>query len=338
MPSDATPSRPRDFSAYPPETTYLDLIARNRRNSVLLVLALGVLAVTSIVSAAAAVIIYGGGTLDTRAIGLAVAVAAGVFAVTTLWGYYGGSRTLLGISQAQQIDKPRDPELFNVVEELSIAAGLPMPSVHLIDSPALNAFATGRDVEHAAVAVTRGLRERLTREELQAVMAHEMSHVRHLDIRLTMLVATLAGLIVLASDLTWRSLRVMSYRSGGSRRGNRSGSGGGAVVLVVLIAAILLAILAPLMARLIQFAVSRQREYLADAGAVELTRDPQGLINALRKLSADGTPLEQATQATAHLFIVNPHLQARGAAEWNSPFSTHPPVAKRIARLQALIR
>ncbi|MCC7408457.1 MAG: M48 family metallopeptidase, partial [Phycisphaeraceae bacterium] len=238
----------------------------------------------------------------------------------------------------QQIDKPQDPELFNIVEELSIAAGLPMPHVHLIDSPAMNAFATGRDVQHAAVAVTRSLRERLTREELQAVIAHEMSHVRHLDIRLTMLVATLAGLIVLASDVTWRTLRMMSYRSGGSRRGNRSGGGGGAIVLVVLIVAILLAIVAPLMARLIQFAVSRQREYLADAGAVELTRNPQGLINALRKLSADGTPLEQATQATAHLFIVNPHLQARGAAEWNSPFSTHPPIAKRIARLEALIR
>ncbi|MCC7407094.1 MAG: hypothetical protein IT442_03430, partial [Phycisphaeraceae bacterium] len=142
MPSDATPSRPSDFSAYPPETTYLDLIARNRRNSVLLVLALGALAVTVIVSAAAGAIVYAGGQLDARAVGLSVLVAVAVFILTTLWGYYGGSRTILGISQAQQIDKPQDPELFNIVEELSIAAGLPMPHVHLIDSPAMNAFAT----------------------------------------------------------------------------------------------------------------------------------------------------------------------------------------------------
>ena len=317
---------------YPPNTTFHDLIAQNRRNTVLLVIAMGLLIVALAAGIAAAVMQYGAGVIRPEGVAIAIGVAVVVVLLSTTFSYFGGAATILRISGAREIDKSHDPQLFNVVEELSIAAGLPMPRVYFIESPALNAFATGRDPNHAAVAITRGLRERLTRDELTAVMAHEMAHVRHYDIRLTMMIATMVGLIVLTCDVFLRS----AFYSGGRRRGNNSGGGAGAIVMIVI--ALLLAIVAPILARVIQFAVSRQREFLADAGAVELTRNPQGLIDALRKLSADHTPLETANRATAHLYIDNPFLQARGAEEWNSVFSTHPPMSQRVARLEALLR
>lgn len=322
-----------DLHAYPPNTTFHDLIARNRRNTVFLVIGMGLLIIALAAAIAAAVMQYGAGVIRLQGVLLAVGVGIIVAILSTTWSYFRGGVTILRISGAREITKPDDPQLFNVVEELSIAAGLPMPHVYFIDSPALNAFATGRDPQHAAVAITRGLREKLDRDELTAVMAHEIAHVRHYDIRLTMMLATMVGLIVLACDVFLRSA---FYSSRGSSRRRSSGGAAGAIVMIVL--ALLLAIIAPLLARMIQLAVSRQREYLADAGAVELTRNPRGLIDALRKLSADHTPLETANRATAHLYIDNPFLQARGAEEWNSVFSTHPPMSQRIARLEALLR
>jgi heat shock protein HtpX len=207
-----------------------------------------------------------------------------------------------------------------------------MPHVYLIDDPALNAFATGRDPKHASVAITTGLRHKLSRDELQGVMAHEMSHVRNYDIRLMLLMAVLVGTIVMASDFFWQILR--GAGGGRGRGGSDSKDGGGLMVLVVLVVAILLALVSPLLAQMIQFAVSRQREYLADATAVELTRYPLGLANALRKIGADGAVLKTANRGTAHLFIANPIEKFQKMA--NSPLASHPPIQDRIARLEAL--
>ncbi len=326
--------RQSTISAYPSDLTFHDLIAKNRRNSTLLVIGMGLLVIAVAVALGLLIMYTGRGPSPT---GIALAAVAGlvVFGIAGGWSYFGGSKTLLRISGARQIEKPDDPQLFNIVDELRLAAGMPMPQVYLIDSPALNAFATGRSPEHAAVAITTGLRQKLTRDELAGVMAHEMAHVRHLDIRLTMLVATLVGLIVLAADVMLHSLRFGRFAGGGRRGG---GKGGGAAVIVLLVIVVFLMVIAPLLAKLMQFAVSRQREYLADAGAVELTRYPQGLADALRKLSADTTKLEHANKATAHMYIVNPYLNARGRQNRSSAFATHPPMTERIARLEALMR
>ena len=292
---------------------------------------------------AAALSMFNGGdpaSLAPSMIAGAVAAAL-VGSIGSLWSFYGGSSAILAISGAKEIPREADPQLHNVVEELAIAAGIPKPPIYLIDDTALNAFATGRDPEHAAVAITVGLRQQLTRDELAGVMAHELSHVRQYDIRFAMLMATMVGLIVFACDAFWRMLRFSSFTGGGRRSGSRGGDskGGNPVMIVILILAIVLAIIAPILASLIRFAVSRQREYLADAGAVELTRYPQGLISALEKLGACREPLEVANRATAHLYIVNPLKSAmRGEGhDVSSVFLTHPPLNDRIARLKALM-
>jgi heat shock protein HtpX len=222
-----------------------------------------------------------------------------------------------------------------VVEEMAIAAGVPMPRVYLIDDPAPNAFATGRSPEHAVVAITSGLRHKLQRDELQGVIAHEMSHVRNYDIRLMLLMAVLVGTVVMLADL----FRQMLWYGGGGRRSSRrdskDGGGSGVIALVLILVAVILSIVAPILAQIIQLAVSRQREYLADASAVELTRYPEGLANALRKINADPAELKTANRGTAHLFIANPikKFEDRSASIWAS----HPPIADRIKRLEALM-
>jgi heat shock protein HtpX len=255
------------------------------------------------------------------------------------WSWFGGASAILAVSGAREIQKPDDPQLFNVVEELSIAAGVPMPRVYLIEDSAMNAFATGRDPRHAAVAITRGLRDKLNRDELQGVLAHEMSHVRHYDIRFSMLMATMVGLIVFACDAFWRIIWYSRPGYGGGRRG-RSKEGGGPLVLILIILAVVLAVIAPIIARIIQMAYSRQREYLADAGSVELTRNPLGLAGALQKLGDDTDPLvDTANRGTAHLYIVNPLRKMRRAGQaLDSMFLSHPPIKDRIARLLALTR
>ncbi len=316
--------------------TFRDLISENKRNSVLLVL------IFCLFTAAVALILALGivAFTDPDAIAhlrfgeafLAGGIAAVVALLFSLIGYYSGDQFILATSGARRIHHADAPELFNVVEEMSIAAGIPMPKVYLIDDPALNAFATGRDPQHAAVAITTGLRHQLTRDELQGVMAHEMSHIRNYDIRLMLLMAVLVGTVVMLSDLFWQIAR----SSGGGRSNKNSKSdGGGWIVLVVVILAVVLAIIAPFLAQIIQFAVSRQREYLADATAVELTRYPQGLANALRKLQGDAAVLKTANRGIAHLFIANPIKKFQARAD--SPFASHPPLKDRIARLEALV-
>lgn len=323
--------------AYPGTLTYIDLIARNKRASIWLITLMILLAIVVGAVIAAAFAVYGGSAPEHLAISaLLGASAMFVFSILgTLWSWFGGAGAILAMSGAKEISHAQDPELFNVVDEMRLAAGLPMPRVYMIEDSAMNAFATGRDPAHAAVAITRGLRQRLTRDELQGVMAHEIAHVRHYDIRFAMLMATMVGLIVFAADASWRMLR---YGGGGRRRGGNKE--GGAAVVVVLVVALLLTILAPVIARMIQMAYSRQREYLADAGAVELTRNPQGLADALRKLADDSDPLvDAANRGTAHMFIVNPLRKMRESHQsLNSVFSSHPPVKERIARLLALLR
>jgi heat shock protein HtpX len=303
--------------------SFHDQIAANRRDSGWLVAAF-ILLVGLVVFLFG--VALGGGSaragFGAAAFGLVVAT------IVAIWGTYAGSSTILALSRARKISKVDDPQLWNVVEELSIAAGVPVPAIYTIDDSAQNAFATGRDPAHASVAITTGLRSRLTRDELQGVLAHELSHVRNLDVRFTMLLAVLVGLLVLLCDFFRRSLwwgRVGRRRSSGS-------SGPWALVAIVL--ALLLSIVAPLLAKLIQLAASRRREYLADASSVELTRNPNGLADALEKIAGDTEVLEAANRATQHLYIVNPihpfEERARGL------FSTHPPIQERIRRLREL--
>ncbi|MGB2823583.1 MAG: M48 family metallopeptidase, partial [Phycisphaerae bacterium] len=264
--------------------TFHDLIARNKRNSVLLI----ALFVLFFVGVGLLVGVVWGGDWHFGAV--VAAIAAVVAFLLTLLSYYGGSSALLGISRARQITKPDDPQLFNVVEELCIAGGTPVPKIYLIDDTAMNAFATGRDPRHASVAITTGLRQRLSRDELQGVMAHELSHVRHRDILFAMLMAVMVGVLVMLCDVFLRSM----WWGGGRRRSSRGSQGGGLIQVVLLVVALVLAIIAPILARIIHMAMSRQREYLADAGAVELTRNPRGLAGALAKLGRDQEVLEVA--------------------------------------------
>ncbi len=265
-----------------------------------------------------------------------VAIALVVATVMALVGYYTGPKAVLAMSGAREIAKRDDPQLYNVLEELTLASGLPMPKLYVIETPAMNAFATGRDPSHAHVAVTRGLRDRLNRDELQGVVAHELSHVKNYDIRFMTLMAVLVGTVVLLADIGLRSL----WFGGGRRR-----RGSGPIVIVILILAIVLAILAPFLARLIQLAVSRQREYLADADAARMTRYPEGLASALEKLAADNQPMRQASRGTAHLFIVQPMMAhdgkrtmaARGGKRSKAGmWSSHPDVQERVERLRSL--
>ncbi len=325
--------------ALPRNVTFLDLIRRNKRRSTLLMIGMGVLTVALGTVLAGAIAAYGGGEVLLPSLVLGAGVAAVVTVLACLWSFYSGSDVILRMSGARPIEKADDPQLFNVVEELAIAAGIPMPRVFVIHDEAVNAFATGRDPEHGAVAITTGLRRLLSRDELAGVMAHELSHIRYYDIRFAMLMATMVGLIVFACDAFWRVMWYGSWHGTGRRSARGGGKGAGLVIVIVMVVAIILAILAPSLAMLIRLAVSRQREYLADAGAVELTRYPPGLIGALEKLGASKVPLRAANRATAHLFIVNPlrnALKGKGH-ELSSAFRTHPPLHDRIAHLQALM-
>jgi len=292
--------------------TFHTLIARNKRNSFVLI-----------------GMVWGGGEWQ---FGAVVAVIAGTVAfVLTLLSFYGGSSALLGMSKAREIKKSDDPQLFNVVEELCLAGGLPPPRIYLIDDTAMNAFATGRDPAHASVAITTGLRAQLTRDQLQGVMAHELSHVRHYDIRYAMLMAVMVGVLVMLCDVFLRS---MWFGAGRRRSRSRNREESNPLQIVLVIVAVILAIVAPILARIIQMSLSRQREYLADAGAVELTRNPDGLAGALARLSGDQEVLEVANRATAPLYIVHPIKKFEARA--SSMFSTHPPIKDRIARLASL--
>jgi len=311
-----------------PVETFHTLIAKNRRNSFLLI------AVFLLVFVGLGMLIgYVWGRGEMAFSFLVAGIAAGVAFLMTLASYYGGASPLLGMSKARRITKADDPRLFNVVDELCIAAGVPAPRIYLIDDTAMNAFATGRNLKHSAVAITTGLRRKLTRDQLQGVMGHELSHVRHYDILFGMLMAGMVGVLVMLCDVFLRSVFYGGV-GGRSRRKSTGKGGGGAIYLVIIIVALLLAVIAPILARIIQMSLSRQREYLADAGSVELTRNPEGMAGALAKLAGDQEVLEVANRATAPLYIVHPIKKFEARAK--SIFSTHPPIKDRIARLMSL--
>lgn len=248
--------------------------------------------------------------------------------VSTFISYYYSDKIVLSISGARQANSKEDKLFTSVSENLCIGAGLPKPKLYVIEDTAPNAFATGRDPDHAVICVTTGLLEKLNRTELEGVIAHELSHVKNYDIRLLSIVSVMVGLIALLGDWFLRS----SFHG---RRSNDEKNGLGAIILVV---GIIFAILSPIIASLIQLAISRRREFMADAGSVTLTRQPQGLIMALQKISADHEPLEAANKATAHLYIVNPFKSGiKGSVgKFANLFNTHPPITERISILQKM--
>lgn len=240
--------------------------------------------------------------------------------------YFNADKMVLATSGAKQIKKHDHPELFNLVENLSIGEGMPMPKIYIMHDASPNAFATGRDPKHAAVAVTTGILEKLNKTELEGVLAHELSHIKNYDTRLLAITAVLVGFISLLADLFMRHMWWGGMRND---RNSRSSS-------IVLVVAIALAILAPVVASLIQLAISRRREFLADASGALLTRYPEGLASALEKISSDPKPLKAANGATAHLFIVNP-LKGKGFSGWlTNLFSTHPPLEERVRILRSM--
>jgi len=247
----------------------------------------------------------------------------------TAGSYYYSDRVVLAMSRARPVEKAEFPYLYNVVEGLALAAGIPAPKCYVIEDTAPNAFATGRNPEHSVVVVTTGLLEKLNRLELEGVVAHEMSHIRNYDVLLQTLTVVMVGVVALLSDWMRRSYWWGGMRRQGSDR-ERGGGAGGLIVALGLV----LAVLSPLAAQLIRLAVSRRREFLADASGALLTRYPAGLASALRKIAADKEPLEAANKATAHLYIVNPLKDLGGAV--NRLFSTHPPIEERIAALEKM--
>jgi len=252
-----------------------------------------------------------------------ISIAYGVIAVAFVYAliqYFLAAKLAVASTGAVEIQKSDKPRLYRVVENLSIAAGMPMPKVYLINDPAPNAFATGRNPEHAVVGATTGLLDIMNDRELEAVMAHEMSHVRNYDIRVSMIAFGLVSAIGLLSDI---AIRMFFF--GGNRRDDNNNSSP-----IILVVGVVLIILAPIIAALIQFAVSRQREYLADASGSLLTRDTEGMASALGKLGQYGRPMKKQSSSTAHLFLVNPLKPGF----ISNLFSTHPPLEDRIARLQ----
>ncbi len=298
--------------------------AANRRNSVLLIVAVALL-----LGALGFTIGYGTTGYVEGAFGVTT-IAIVIAMLLSVGSYFAGDKLVLAASGAKEVTQQSAPQLMNVVQEMALSANIPMPKVYIIDDTAPNAFATGRDPKHASVAITTGLLQKLDREELQGVIGHEMSHIRNFDIRFSLLVAVLVGSIALLADFFLR----FTFWGGGRRGGGDRDKGGGGLAAVLFIVAIVLAVIAPFIARLVQLAVSRQREYLADASAVELTRNPRGLEQALAKISGDREVLEVANRATQHLYFTNPIKKFESRS--SNMFSTHPNIVDRINRLRQL--
>ncbi len=248
--------------------------------------------------------------------------------ISSFASYYFGDSLIIAMSQARPADRKRDFDFFTVAENLSIAAGIPKPRLYVIEDTAMNAFATGRDPQHAIVVATTGILDRLDRRELEGVIAHELSHIKNFDTRLMAVVAVLVGTVAYLADMFLRSLWW-----GGSRRDRDDDRGLGGLLMII---GIVLAIISPILAMLIQMAASRNREYLADVSGAKLTRYPEGLARALEKLGRDREVLEAATNATAHLYITNPFKGKNFGAWFANAFNTHPPIEERIKRLRAL--
>lgn len=259
--------------------------------------------------------------------GVSAVIIALALAVITSWAsYYNSDKIVLSLNGARPATLEENQRMYENLEGLCIAAGLPMPKLYIMEDGSPNAFATGRDPEHAVICVTTGLMDKLNSYELEGVLAHELSHIKNYDILLQTIAAVFVGFTSILSDFFLR-VGVRSFR--GSRRNNDNNGNGQAILLLI---GVIFLIFSPLFATLLQFALSRNREYLADASAIELTRNPQGLIDALKKISSDTDPLEQANKSTECLYICNPIKKANGKS--NNLFSTHPPIEKRIAALE----
>ena len=302
------------------------LIAGNKRNSALLMVVMILL-----VGLTAAVfgMYYGGNQYGTQYAVFFGLLGVGLATIGALASYYMGPQAIMAVSRAHRADPEQERQLHNTLEEVCIAAGLPKPDLYIIEDSAPNAFACGRNPEHSAIAVTRGLMDKLTRNELQGVMAHELSHIQNYDTRFATLMTVLVGALVMMCDVFWR----MSLFGGRRRRSSSGGKGGGQLELIIGLVALLLMVLAPLLAQIIKLAASRQREYLADANGAKITRNPESLARALEKISGDPDPLEAANRGTQQLYIVNP---LKGAHEAQSWFATHPPIRARVQRLREM--
>jgi len=301
-----------------------EAVAANRRKSLFVIVVFVVFVTLAVYFISQAV----GVSMGYEPGGLGVAgLALIISGLMSLGSYYFSDKIVLTLSGARPADRKMEFDFYTAAENLAIATGLPKPKLYIIEDSAPNAFATGRDPKHAVICATTGLLQKLGRTELEGVLAHELSHIRHFDTRLMSIVSVLLGMVALLGD--W-FLRVSWRGKGGRERG------GAAAIILVL--GVLFAILSPIIAQLIQLAISRRREFLADAGAVSITRQPQGLITALNIISADHEPLEAANKATAHLYIVNPFKEKiKGGVGWfANMFNTHPPVEERIKVLQKM--
>jgi heat shock protein HtpX len=305
--------------SFVPRVSMYDAQAQNRWRTVLLIAAFTLLVVA--VAFVFGDVLGGSTSAGVAFIPIAILFSAG----SSLFSYYAGDKLVLAQSRAREVPDGEEKVLHDVVESLALGLGIPTPKLYVIEDPAPNAFATGRDPKHASVAVTRGLLDTMDRSELEGVIAHELSHVGNRDIRVMLLVTVLVGTVALLSDWLLRSMWW-----GGRDRDRDRGGGGGLLLLV----GIVLAILTPIIATLIQLAVSRQREYLADASGAFLTRYPEGLANALRKIAADQHVLSVANKATASLYIANPLKDH--PFQFDRLFDTHPPIEERIKRLEAM--
>lgn len=301
--------------------THYDIVASNKRKSFLII-------------ALFMAFIFGATYVMSQAFGYGLDMVGWALVFSGLMSfasYWWSDKIILTISGAREAKRSEFFDFYTVTENLAMSQRLPMPKLYVIEDTAMNAFATGRNPEHAAVCATTGLLTRLNRTEIEGVIAHELSHVKNYDMLLMSVVTVLVGLIALLADWMLR----MSYWGGGRRRGRDSE--GGQLQLAFMAIGFLLALLSPLIAQLIQLAISRRREYLADASGVAMTKNPNGLISALRKLETDQEPLEAANKATAHLYITNPLKNSRGAVGmFANLFQTHPPLEDRIAQLQQI--
>ena len=293
-------------------------IARNKRNSIIVIS--GFLLVWLL--AGFVIGLLGTGDMTGAIAGTVILGILGV--CSALYAYYFGSATVLGAMGAQQADPQQYQQLYNIVQTLAIGDGLPMPKVYVINDPSPNAFATGRDPQHAAVTVTSGLLAMMNREELEGVLAHEMSHIKNFDVRMLLVVTTMIGMAAIISSIFWRGALRMNFR----------GRNSGQAMLVIFAIGIIFTLIAFLVGPLMQLALSRDRESLADASGVELTRNPAGLIDALKKIAANDKPPERFNHAVAAMMIDNP--EEHHGSFFSRLFDTHPPIEERIAALEKI--
>ncbi len=310
--------------------TFYDQISKNKMKSALLVSAF---IVVILIIGFSVGYVWG---FDYAITGLVI--AAIIATVTSLVSYYNSDKIALASAGAREVTKQEFPYYVNTVEGLAIAAGLPTPRTYIIETPAMNAFATGRDPEHAAIAVTTGLLENCNRLELEGVIAHEMSHIGNYDIRYMCMVVVLVGLLVIFADIVVRMIFWGGMFGDRDRGRGGGGEGGGAFAAILLVVGLVFLILSPIIGQLLQLSISRKREFLADATGAKLTRYPEGLASALEKLSTQAKPFPRTSKATAHLFIVQPFKKEARSRHFSrsSIWDTHPPIEERIRRLRAM--